>query len=363
MFTNRGLRFSAKRVENDNRSPILGELSIFVHVSCRLGEVSVGEARARADELNAKVARGEDPAPDRLGRRTLGDVFSDYLEKHAKVCKRTWRQDEETYERSLRRHRNRPFDEINAEWLGRLHRRVGERTPIAANRLLAVLSAMFTFERGRGQPNPCRAVKQYPERERARRLTAEELPRFVAAIDEYEVQGGNPAMADVLRVLLWTGQRRGNVYAMRWEDLDLGGATWTIPGEFFKNGRPHVAVLPDNVVEMLRRRRRRSDNGQVYVFPGRRGSPHVMDVRKAWRRVLRLAEIDPKSIHIHDLRATFATLRAENNENIQTIADQLGHRNLATTQRYVRLARGAVRSAVGRTVAAMDDMIRPKEST
>ncbi len=40
MFTQRGLRFLAKRVENDNQSPILVEFSIFVRVAPRLGEVS-----------------------------------------------------------------------------------------------------------------------------------------------------------------------------------------------------------------------------------------------------------------------------------------------------------------------------------
>ena len=65
----------------------------------RLGELTVREARARADELNAKIARGDDPTPDRLGPRTLGDVFADYMEKHSKVRKKTWRQDEKIYAR------------------------------------------------------------------------------------------------------------------------------------------------------------------------------------------------------------------------------------------------------------------------
>ena len=325
-----------------------------------LAEFTVKKARREADKINHKINVGEDPTPDRLGKRTLGEVFADYLEKRAKIRKRTWRQDQQTFDRYLRRHRNKPFAEIDGEWLGKLHRKIGQRAPIAANRLLSLLSAMFKFERS-SQPNPCRGIDRYWETERARRLTAEELPRFAAAVEQYESEGGNPTMADVLRTLLWTGQRSGNVRAMRWQDLDLDGATWTLPGEFFKNGRPHVAKLPNNIVEMLRGRRRFA-NGYAYVFPGKRGAPHVTYIRRAWLRVLELAAIDPKTIRVHDLRATFATLMAENNENIQAIAGQLGHRDIATTQRYVRLAQKAVAQAVDRTVAAMDEMIRLKES-
>jgi integrase len=327
----------------------------------RLGAMTVEEARSKVDELSVRINKGEDPAPDRVGPRTLGDVFGDYLEKRAKVRKRTWGHDVYLYEKYLQASKAKRFEEVDVAWVRQVHRRVGATTPITANRLLALLSVLFTFERGRNASNPCRDVERYPERQRARRLTAEELPRFVAALDKLVDEGGTQTMADLLRVLLSTGQRRGNVYAMRWADLDLKSGTWTIPGEVFKNGQPHVAMLPPNIVTLLQRRRFAAKG--EYVFPGRRsGAPHVIDCTGAWRHALRLAGIDRKTIRLHDLRATFATLMAENKENLQTIAAQLGHRDIGTTQRYVRLAQEAVRSAVDRTAAAMDEMARVKES-
>lgn len=323
-----------------------------------LEEFTVKKARARADKINDRINSGEDPTPDRLGKRTLGAVFADYLEKHAKVSKKSWAQDQEVFDRYLQRHRNKPFGEIDDEWLRQLHHKVGRKAPIAANRLLSLLSAVFAEER-RDEPNPCRGIRRYREVPRSRRLYDEELPRFVAAIDEYEAEGGNRTAADVLRVLFWTGQRRGNVFGMRWQDLDLGSGRWTIPGELFKNGQPHVARLPERGVEILRRRQEFA-NGREYVFPGRRGSSHVTDVRHAWRRVLELAGIDRDTIQLRDLRATFATLMAEGGENIKAIADALGHRDIATTQRYVRMAQQAVAQAVDRTAAAMEDIVRPK---
>jgi integrase len=112
---------------------------------------------------------------------------------------------------------------------------------------------------------------------------------------------------------------------------------------------------------VLERRRAAAAKGAEYVFPGR-DTPHLVDVRKAWRRILEIAGIDRGTIRIHDLRATFATIMAEENENIQVIAGQLGHKSIATTQRYVRLAQRAVGSAVDRTAAAMEEMAKRKEA-
>lgn len=325
----------------------------------RLGTYTVEQARAAVDELNSRINRGEDPTPDRVGPRTLGDVFADYMEKRAKVRKKSWPLDQDLYDRFLVQHKGKPFDEIDVAWVRQVHRRVGEKTPITANRLRALLSVVFTFERGRGAPNPVRDVEPYPETQRARRLTAEELPRFLAALDAFVAEGGSETMTDILRVLLLTGQRRGNVYAMRWADLDLKAGTWTIPGEFFKNGDPHVAVLPPGVVTLLGRRKVKAKS--AYVFPGRtKSAPHVTDCSHAWRRVLELAGIDRKTIHLHDIRATFATLMAANRESTSTIAAQLGHRDIATTQRYVRLAQQEVRPAVGRTAAAIEAFAKRK---
>jgi integrase len=326
----------------------------------------IAAARAKASEMIAQIERGEDPRPDRLSMRaTLGDVFADWLEKKAKIEKKSWGQDSKIYASHLRRHASKVFDEIDRDWLGNLHRSITKKAPIAANRVLALMSVLHSHRNGRGAPNPCRDVPRNPEKHRARRLSAEELPRFVAAIDRYESGGGKLRRdhADILRVLLWTGQRRGNVFAMRWADLDLDSGAWTIPGEVFKNGQPHVAILPDVAVSVLRSRR--DEAASEYVFPGRRSgakSQHVTDIRKAWRAVLADAGIDHRSIRLHDLRATFATIMAEQNENIQSIAGQLGHKSIATTQRYVRMAQKSVRLAVDRTTAAMDEMIRRKES-
>lgn len=327
------------------------------------GELTVKQARAKADLANARITEGEDPTVDRSrDQMTLGEVFDWWLDSRGKVKKRTWQQDQETFDRHLKKHANKTFVELDADWLQALHTRISKSAPVAANRVLSLLSVLFTRYYGKGRTNPTREVERNPEKPKARSLSAEELSRFIAAIDAYEAEGGNADHADVLRVLLWTGQRRGNVFAMRWDDLDLGDGLWTIPAEVFKNGKVHVASLSGPALDVLRRRR--TEQGESpYVFPGRRrNAEHVTDIRHAFWRVLALAGIEKGTFRIHDIRATFATMMAKNRETMEAIAGQLGHRDLSTTKRYIELAKRDVSDAVGRTTDAMLRLAQRKES-
>lgn len=307
------------------------------------------EARAYAVRVSGLVAGGrklDEARREVEGSETLRAVFARYLEEHAKLKKRSWRDDEGLFKRYMQPIADLPLDAITVERVRGLHSEVGKRAPGGANRMRSLLSKVFSFARGRNAPNPCRDVQPFPETERTRRLTPNELRRFLVALDAHH----DTDPADVLRVLLWTGQRKGNVLAMRWADIDLDSGTWTIPGEFFKNKQPHTASLPGVVVTLLRKRQRRGE----YVFRGRGGKGHREDVERPWRAILAAAGIDKSTIRLHDLRATFGTLMAENGETLEAIARQMGHRSLATTKRYMRLDQSAVKSAVSRTAAAIE---------
>lgn len=69
-------------------------------------------------------------------------------------------------------------------------------------------------------------------------LSDEQLPIIWRASRKVEYPFG-PAF----RILLLTGQRRSEVFGMRWEELDKKTATWTIPADRAKNGQAHVVPL------------------------------------------------------------------------------------------------------------------------
>lgn len=320
----------------------------------RMPGMKVEDARALAREKLTAIDRGDDPRRDRTKGDTLGDVWEDFYAKRVKGKRRTAEKMKAAFDHHLGKASREPFAEVmRSDRLQSLHARIGKETPIAANRLMALLSALHSFKMGKSAPNPCKDVERFPEHERDRALTREEMPRFLAALERYrrehcvikstkrgKREEGTPrenllAMADALEVLLFTGQRAGNVLGMRWADLDLEARHWRIAAEHFKNGRPHVAVLPPAVAELLKRRRESAGEGTVYVFPTSDGSGPIPDVKRAWARVLKLAEIDPESIRLHDLRGTAASMLIESGAAAPIVGRQLGHKSQQTTARYM----------------------------
>ena len=79
-------------------------------------DLSVEQARGKASELNAAIARGENPAEQKRaarGQMTLAELFDTYLEKYAKDHKRSWRNDEAQFRRYLTHWAHRPsFDRL-----------------------------------------------------------------------------------------------------------------------------------------------------------------------------------------------------------------------------------------------------------
>jgi integrase len=368
-----------------------------------LAEFSVARARSEAARIRGEFESGaadaqgaaQAPAPH---RPTLGEVFDKFLSDR-KGRKNTPERNEELrrenraqFDKYLRLVKAKPVDDIDGPWLEKVHRIVAKPKPgskrkahpIAANRLLRMLQAMFK-RHYRGVRNPVSEVlaetwtREIP---RKHNFDEHEFRAFLAAIDVYEaedpgISGSKPLEAekvaerlakgravrriagDVLRVAAWSGQRLGNIIAMRWDDVKIPTRTWHIPGEAFKDGSPHVAGLPPQAMAVLARRWQEQGKPRTgYVFPpgGARGKcPHFVNYHPAWERVLELAELAGKGYRPHDLRATWATLMLEKGKDVLIVSRQLGHRQLTTTQRYARNVTAKMRRDVDDVAALLAD--------
>ena len=98
-----------------------------------------------------------------------------------------------------------------------------------------------------------------------------------------------------------TGARSGEVFAMRWADIDLGEGIWSKPGSTTKQKTDHVVPLSAPVRQLLACLR---NPGTTYVFPGPSERGHVTTIKKAWATICKQADIT--GLHVHDLRHSFA---------------------------------------------------------
>lgn len=178
--------------------------------------------------------------------------------------------------------------------------------PIAANRARAALSALFTWamQEGLVEANPVvgtnRAVR---ERSRDRVLSDAELTAIWQAC-------GDDDYGRIVQLLILTGQRREEVGGMRWEEIDLVSARWSIPPERTKNHRPHDIPLTAPALNIIRGLQRRRD--RAFVFGEGRGSFQGWSKARAGldRRAAKVGQpLAPW--RLHDIRRTMAARLAE----------------------------------------------------
>ncbi|NBX74931.1 MAG: site-specific integrase [Proteobacteria bacterium] len=276
---------------------------------------------------------------------TLGQLYQIYL-PHAKSTKRSWQTEKYNFEANV------PpallgikASQLLREDLVKLKERVAvEKGPMAANRLLSVIQAMYAYGVEHGHitcESPVQGIKKFPQKSRDRFLSGDELGRFLTALEGEEDQ----LYKDFFYTCLLTGARKGNVLGMRWNELNLLDGVWSIP--LTKNGDSQNVVLVPELVEVLKTRKRQATS--VFVFPGNGNAGHLVDPKKAWTRLLERAQIS--DLRIHDLRRTLGSWQAMLGTSLLVIGKSLGHKSSRATEVYSRLNLDPVRESVNQATS------------
>ena len=308
-------------------------------------------ARAEATELKRRVDRGGDPLGElKAGRAApkvsdLCDRFeAEYLPRKRPSTQTSYRQQIAGEIRPALGHLR--VAEVSFSDLDALHRDISKRAPYRANRVLALVSRMFTvaIKWHWRLDNPAKGIERNQEHKRGRYLSSEEITRLIAALDAAEDQQS----ANIVRLALLTGARRGEILQARWLDFDLsaGTAVWSKPGATTKQKTRHDLPLSAAAVQLLTAIKERVAG--EWVFPAANGS-HRKDVKDSWASLCRAAGIE--GARYHDLRHTYASVLASAGLSLPIIGKLLGHTTAQTTHRYVHLVDSPLRAAAERASA------------
>jgi integrase len=320
------------------------------HTLGRYPDLTIEQARGKASELNAAIANGLNPADIKRGRAaelTFGDLFAQYIERHAKHNKRTWAEDKQRFEQYLQKPLGKKkLSQVNRQLVASIHSEITlAGHPVVANRVLALISSVYGWAISVGliETNPVQGIKRNREKSRDRFLQSDELPRFFKALAEEE----NGTMRDYFLLSLLTGARRANVLSMQWADINFERAEWRIKDT--KNGTPQTVTLSPEAIDILRNRL--PSTPTQFVFPGTGKSGHLEEPKKGWQRILSRAGIS--DLRIHDLRRTLGSWQAKQGASLAIIGKSLNHKNQNTTAIYARLDLDPVRDSVNTATSAM----------
>jgi integrase len=184
--------------------------------------MKLAAARNAAERLLEAISR--DGSADAV-ERTFGAVADFWIEKVAKPKNDSWRQQERRLEMYvLPAWRERKIAAIRRADVRELVE--GIEGDVLPNRVLTIIKTIFRFAVARDwlEASPAEGIaKPNAEAERDRVLDMAELKRVWTAADLIGFPFG-----PYVRMLALTGQRRTELAAMRWADIDLEAATWTI---------------------------------------------------------------------------------------------------------------------------------------
>lgn len=306
----------------------------------RLGDVTLEQARKRAEQLKAETSLGGDPVADSERKRAIPTVASFVSERylpHVRERLRSAGNVDAYCRRIVPALGAKALDEVTATDVAAFRRRLmaASLSNASVNRHLATLRSLFNLARKWGLyegANPAASPGMLAERHRDVYLSAGETQALVRALDAE----ANREAAAALMLLIVTGARKNEVLKARWEHVDLERRLLTVPRS--KSGKTrHIALssLAARVLVAQLQRQRPQDGG--FVFPGKNPGRPLENVRCAWARAKKAAGLRPDT-RIHDLRHSFASALANNGVPLNEIGVLLGHSQLSTTARYAHHA-------------------------
>lgn len=326
-----------------------------------LGKLCEGYTFAKAREAACKVLgevkAGGDPASERERARampTFEAVAERFMAEHAgPFCKpRTV----SGYECLLRVHLlpalgKMRIHEIERSDVERVHRKMGETVPGAANRGLTLISSIMTRAETWGyrpmRSNPCYRLRRFRENKCERFLSPEERARLedVLAVAERAPKGHAdyvaPGNIDAIRLLSHTGARKGEIVGLQWSMVDLERAAPALRLPDSKTGAKVIPLSPP-AVALLRRLKDANQSGSPWVCQSETGD-RLHHLGRAWLILRHRAKLD--DVRLHDLRHSAASDALAAGVPLALVGAMLGHKSPQTTARYTHLADGTLQEA------------------
>lgn len=304
------------------------------------------DARKMLLQIEARIARGAAGIPEPVSSAlTVAELVERFLAEYSRLSIKNIERYRTQKRSSLRkalpmlgRLTHPTAEQIAAMRDALLRRRLA---PGTVRNVLNALGAMFTWARKQGlvQVNPCRDVEKPAADFSLDFLTNAEVERLLTV-----AAAASPLQHVAVALALYTGMRKGELFGLRWRDIDLETRRLTVARSFNttpKNGKARHLRLLAELVPILREWQARcpaSPAGLVLPFGRAASRMPSPDAMCGLPKLLRTAGIRSLSRPWHTLRHTFASHFVMSGGSILALQKILGHADLRITTHYAHLA-------------------------
>jgi integrase len=210
--------------------------------------------------------------------------------------------------------------------------------PQSVKHILNLLTWIINFGVQKGLCNGItfKIKKPSVDNKKTEDLTKQQLQVLLKAIDETP----NRQIANLMRLALVTGMRRGELIRLRWDDIDFEKGFIRIREP--KGGQDQTIPLNTTAQQILEEHER---TGSEYVFPGEGGKQRA-SVQAGVNKIKKAAGLPKDFRPLHGLRHHFAsTLASSGAVDMYTLQRLLTHKSPVMTQRYAHLRDEALKKA------------------
>lgn len=358
-------------------------------VLARVGTLTLDEVRDEAAKVFGAVAKGEDPAADRLENRRAMLVrdLIDLYEKDGLVVQRGVRQGEpmkpmtarytiarlrhhvvpllgarqakdigpgdiEKFVRDVATGKTAKTEKPDARPHAKIVVRGGEG---AARKVVRDLSAVLSFAKRRGivTINACETASvRKTDGHRERYLSMAEIMRLGEALTALEAEGMNVKAANIVRLWALTGARRDEIAGLRWTEVDLlTGMLRLADSKTGRSARPLGAAALALLGLLADKRQDKAE----FVFPAERGDGHFQGTKGVWSEIVGRAKLP--GVTPHTLRHSLGSAAASGGEAILLVGAILGHANARSTQIYAHISNDPAKAAADRATGRVADAL------
>ena len=338
--------------------------------------LSIAQARDDAIVHSSKIIKGVDvqrekrtekkKATDDL-KNTLSNFMDEQYRPWALANLKSGQQTIDSIKRTFPQYLEQPLSEIHTTQIERwrTQRLQGGTKPATINRVVNALRAVLTkavdWEVIEDHPLAKLKALKIDEGRIVRFLSGEEETRLYATMASRDIElkearsrgnafrekRGSPLMPDLsghaygdrmtpLIVLsLKTGMRRGELFDLDWDSVDLKKKIVTVEGETAKSGKTRHIPLSPTAYKVITIWNAQNSPAVGKVFPANNGG-RLENVNTSWGTILNKSKI--KSFRWHDMRHDFASKLVMEGAALNTVRELCGHADLNTTLRYAHLA-------------------------